>query len=294
MSGWFEQAWSELGDFISPPTILIIIRTLANIALIWLGSRIVLRFATNVVERLLRIQDRTPGDPRRAKTLGALVQSLLRYLICFIAGTMILQELGIETSTILATAGLGGLAVGFGAQNLVKDVITGFFILLEDHFGVGDYITAGGQSGVVEEVGLRVTKLRDFGGELHIIPNGSIDRVTNHMGQGMRVLVRVTIPYEESLERTMATLESLFAEMKHPDLVEGPKILGVSNLGDSGVELLVWARAKAMSQWSMERELRTQIKMALDEAGIEIGYPHRYLVFNSVQGGDLAGPPAKN
>jgi small-conductance mechanosensitive channel len=294
MSGWFELAWADLGDFISPPTFLLIVRTLANIALIWIGSRIVHRFATNLIERLLRIQDRTPGDPRRTKTLGALVQSMLRYLIYFIAGTMILQELGIETATILATAGLGGLAIGFGAQNLVKDVITGFFILLEDQFGVGDYITAAGHSGVVEEVGLRVTKLRDFGGELHIIPNGSIDKVTNHMGQGMRVLVRVTIPYEESLERTVAVLEGFFAEFAHPDLVDGPKLLGVSNLGESGVELLIWAKAKAMHQWAMERELRGGVMAALEGAGIKFGYPRRYLVWSTEQGGGLVGPQHKN
>ena len=171
MSGWFELAWADLGDFISPPTFLLIVRTLANIALIWIGSRIVHRFATNLIERLLRIQDRTPGDPRRTKTLGALVQSMLRYLIYFIAGTMILQELGIETATILATAGLGGLAIGFGAQNLVKDVITGFFILLEDQFGVGDYITAAGHA-ACRRGWPAGHQARDFGGELHIIPNG--------------------------------------------------------------------------------------------------------------------------
>ncbi|MGI6558916.1 MAG: mechanosensitive ion channel family protein [Limnochordia bacterium] len=225
------------------------------------------------------------------------MQSLLRYLICFIAGTMILQELGIETSTILATAGLGGLAVGFGAQNLVKDVITGFFILLEDHFGVGDYITAGGQSGVVEEVGLRVTKLRDFGGELHIIPNGSIDRVTNHMGQGMRVLVRVTIPLRGKPRADGSSAGGLsLPNLQHPDLVDGPKLLGVSNLGESGVELLVWARAKAMQSVGYGTGAAQAVSMAaLDGAGIEIRVspPLSCLEYGPGRGPGQA-PPHKN
>src|SRR5690606_38145008 len=104
---------------------------------------------------------------------------------------------GVDTRSILAAAGILGLAVGFGAQNLVRDLVTGFFILSEDQFAVGDYITAAGVSGVVDSVGIRTTRLRDFGGELHIIPNGRIEQVTNHMGPAMRMMFTVRISYEE-------------------------------------------------------------------------------------------------
>jgi small-conductance mechanosensitive channel len=267
---------------ISPELVFVALRTLARLGLILLGTLLAVSFSDAFIEKLFNLSEEGKGyiDARRSKTLRTIIQSISRYVIYFIGGTMFLGELGIQTATILATAGIGGLAVGFGAQNLVKDVITGFFILFEDHFGVGDYVTIGGHSGVVEEMGLRVTKLRNFGGEMHIIPNGSIDQVTNHMGQSMRARVTVTIPYEENLDRAIGVLEELFANIQGdlPNLVEEPRVLGVSDLGERGVELTVMARTKPMNQWGMERELRRRIKDAFDAAGIVIPYPRHHLV----------------
>lgn len=230
-------------------------------------------------------------EERRAKTLSTLLRSIVLYVAYFFAGIMILQTLGIETAPIVATAGLASLALGFGAQNLVKDVITGFFIILEDQFGVGDYVAAADVSGIVQEMGLRITKIRDFGGQLHIIPNSRIEQVTNFMGSKMRVMFDVRIAYETDIDMAFAVLEETFADMRAsmPAIEEGPDVLGVQELSDSGVIVRVVARSAPMAQWSLEREMRKRIKLAFDESGIEIPYPKRYVMIHKKdnrEGGD--------
>lgn len=221
-------------------------------------------------------------EERRAKTLSTLLKSVVLYIIYFFAGIMILQILGVETAPIVATAGLASLALGFGAQNLVRDVITGFFIIMEDHFAVGDYITTAGVSGIVEEMGLRITKIRDFEGQLHVIPNSRMEQVTNFMGDRMRVMLDVHIAYEADMGKAFAVLEETFANMRAdvPSIVEGPDVLGVQELSAYSVVIRVVARSEPMAQWSLEREIRKRIKLAFDNAGIEIPYPRRYVIID--------------
>src|SRR5690606_35032709 len=159
-----------------------------------------------------------------------------KYVLYFIGTVIILDMFNINTSSILATAGIGGLAIGFGAQSLVKDVITGFFILFEDQFSVGDYVKIDSYEGIVEELGVRVTKLRDFSGELHIIPNGNINTVTNKARGAMRALVKVSIAYEEDIDRAIKILDGVCNRLKQSNksIEEGPTILGVSDLGEYG------------------------------------------------------------
>ena len=135
-----------------------------------------------------------------------ILNSAVRYLLYFVGAMTILERLGVPTGSIIATAGIGGLAIGFGAQNLVRDVITGFFILMENQYAVGDFVQIGDVSGIVEEMGIRVTKLRDRGGALHIIPNGLIQQVTNNMGPAMRVLFNVLVSYDADVDRVLAIL----------------------------------------------------------------------------------------
>lgn len=256
---------------------------LISIIVIIVIGTVALRFSHVAINRLLAnrlVEDRTSAS--RAKTLANVGRSAVSYLGFFIMGVMILEQLGISTSSLIAAAGIGGLAIGFGAQNLVRDLVSGFFILLEDQYDVGDFISTAGTSGLVEEIGIRVTKIRDFGGELHIVPNGTVERVTNHMGTAMRVLVDVDIAYEEDVQNAMDVLEELFAQLAEEleDVVEGPRVLGVQELGSSGVKLLTLAKAKPMTQWAMSREIRKRIKQAFDAHGIEIPYPRRYLVFD--------------
>jgi small conductance mechanosensitive channel len=173
--------------------------------------------------------------------------------------------------------------VGFGAQSLVRDVIAGFFIILEDQFSVGDYITAGNYTGVVEELGLRITKIRDFSGELHIIPNGKIEAVTNRTRGSMRALVEVSVAYEEDIDEVLAVLAELSARFgaETAEVVEGPAVLGVVALNDTAVVIRVIARTVAMAQWKVERDLRRAIKKELDARGIEIPYPRRVVYSRS-------------
>lgn len=214
-------------------------------------------------------------DARRASTLGEVLKNLFKYILYFIGGVSILDLFNVNTTSILATAGIGGLAIGFGAQSLVKDVITGFFIIFEDQYVVGDFVNIQGFEGVVEELGLRVTKLRDFSGDLHIIPNGNIDIVSNKNRGSMRALVTVTVAYDEDYKRVERVLNRLAESIKesNPAVVEGPSVLGIANLGDYGYSFTIVGRTTPMEQWNLEREIRKRVKEEFDREGIEIPYP---------------------
>ena len=188
---------------------------------------------------------------------------------------MVLDMFDINTASILATAGIGGLAIGFGAQSLVKDIITGFFILFEDQFSVGDYVKIGEYEGIVEELGVRVTKIRAFSGELHIIPNSNIEIVTNRARGNMRALVVITVAYEENMEKVSRVLNEVCNEVKkdNENIVEGPNLIGLSNLGEYGMDFTIIAKTIPMEQWGVEREIRKKVKESFDRENIEIPYP---------------------
>jgi len=260
------------------------VTAILQVVAIILIAKILHKIGNAVIDKMLRPREGSKYyfDEKRAITLNSLAKSTLRYGLYFFVGMSFLEVFFPKaTGPVLASAGVVGLAVGFGAQNLVRDVITGFFILLENQFAVGEYITTAGLSGVVEEMGLRVTKLRDFGGELHIIPNGQIQQVTNLNRGSMRALVDVGVAYEEDLDRVSSVLARVVEEVK-ADLAnvinEGPEVLGVINFGPSEVIIRIIAKAKPMEQWRVERELRKRIKEAFDREGIEIPYPRRVMV----------------
>ncbi|MDK2815309.1 MAG: moderate conductance mechanosensitive channel [Thermoanaerobacter sp.] len=214
---------------------------------------------------------------RKIGTLMSLTKNILRYVIYFIAAASILKIFNIEMTSILAVAGIGSLAIGFGAQNLVKDVISGFFVIFEDQFGVGDYITINNFSGLVEEVGLRTSKIRDFSGDLHIIPNGEIKTVTNHTRGSMRALVNVGVPYEEDVDKITNVLKQICEDIKKSrnDIIDGPTVLGITDFQDSQVLITIVAKTEPMKQWEVEREIRYRIKKVFDQEKIAFPYPHR-------------------
>ena len=214
---------------------------------------------------------------RKIGTLMSLTKNILRYVIYFIAAASILKIFNIDMTSILAVAGIGSLAIGFGAQNLVKDVISGFFVIFEDQFGVGDYITINNFSGLVEEVGLRTSKIRDFSGDLHIIPNGEIKTVTNHTRGSMRALVNVGVPYEEDVDKITNVLKQICEDIKKSrnDIIDGPSVLGITDFQDSQVLITIVAKTEPMKQWEVEREIRYRIKKVFDQEKIAFPYPHR-------------------
>lgn len=257
--------------------------SLLRIGLIILSAWLVFRFVCLFIDKVFFLKQKSPVKDARLQTLGTLMRSVARYAVYFIVALMIFEELGVKTASLLAGAGIVGLAVGFGAQNLVRDIISGFFIIFEHQYSVGDYIDAAGLSGKVEEVGLRMTKLRDWGGEVHIIPNGEITRVTNYARGSMRALVDVRVGYDEDLERVLAVMREVCQQMARDFSVitEGPDVLGVMDLGESEIQIRVVARALAFEQWGVERELRKRFKEAFDREGIKIPYPRQTVILAS-------------
>ncbi len=276
-----DKLWNDMLNSLGvvekvPEFLLGVLPTLGKLVAIIVMARLLLTLGGALITRLFVPERRRLSlEPKKAKTLEALLKSLLRYSVYFLAALMLLPMLGIDTNALLASAGILGVALGFGAQSLVRDVLTGFFIVFEDHYVVGDYIEAAGVSGYVEEIGLRTTKLRDFSGVLHIIPNGEISRVTNHTRGNRSALVDVSVAYEEDVNKVQAILDDTMQQLaaRMPTIVEGPKVLGITNLGASEIVFRIWAKTLPMEQWAVEREIRKTIKLAFDEAEIEIPYP---------------------
>ena len=216
---------------------------------------------------------------KRARTISRILRQAEAVLVWSVTIMLVLGELGVDLKPILAGAGILGLAVGFGAQTLVKDVITGFFILLENQIRVGDAVTAAGFSGVVEAVNLRTTVLRDVDGRTHIIPNSAITVVTNATRDWSRALLDVGVAYKEDTDRCLEVLRATGTEIEH-DPVFGKKLLGVFEypgvqaLGDSAVVLRMVAKTQPHEGAAVQRELRRRVKKAFEAAGIEIPVPH--------------------
>ena len=246
---------------------------------ILVGAKLAVNFGQLVVKRGF---DKHEKNGRRAQTLEILLRSTITYLVFFMACLMILQIFNVNTSAILASAGILGLAVGFGAQNLVKDVISGFFILFEDQFSVGDFVQIDTVTGTVEEIGLRTCKIRQWTGELSIIPNGGITRVTNYNRGPMLAQVTMGIAYEEDIDQAINVLrdecEAAYREIEA--IIDVPKVQGVTELGLSSVDIRIVAPTLPGEHWAVERELRKRFKYALDRAGIEIPYPKQVVYQN--------------
>ncbi|EGA90076.1 small conductance mechanosensitive channel [Planococcus donghaensis MPA1U2] len=235
-----------------------------------IGKKLINRF----FERLLIKEDVTKG---RALTLQSLSENIFSYILIFVLVTTVFNIFGLSVASLIAGAGIIGLAIGFGAQGLVSDVVTGFFLLLEKQLDVNDYVTVGNIDGIVEAVGLRTTKLRSFDGTLNYIPNRDILTVSNHSRGNMRALVDIGISYDENIDEAMAVIQEACTQMASRDIgiVDGPDVIGVQAFGASDVTLRVIARAENGEQWAVERQLRKAIKEALDAKGIEIPFPHQ-------------------
>jgi small conductance mechanosensitive channel len=220
---------------------------------------------------------------KRAHTLGTILRHGVLIVISFIALLMILGELGIQLGPLLATAGVGALAVGFGAQSLVKDFINGFFIILENQYRIGDAIEVAGVSGLVESVSLRRTVLRDLEGKVHTVPNGEIKIVSNLSKEWARSVLDVSISYREDVDQIMELLKQIGKELAAEEpwksvLLEPLQIFGVERFGESELVIRVVVKTAPLKQWEVGRELRRRIKIRFDEKGIQIPFPHRVLI----------------
>jgi small conductance mechanosensitive channel len=262
-----------------------------RIVLILVLAWAVHRLLKSIIKRIERISD--DGDPnttteleKRAQTISRILRQAASVLVWSLTLMLVLGELGVDLKPILAGAGILGLAVGFGAQTLVKDVITGFFILLENQIRVDDTITAAGCTGVVEAVNLRTTVLRDFDGTTHIIPNSSITVVTNATRDWARAVLDVGVAYKEDTDRCEMVLREVGGSLeKDPYFAKkliGPfEYPGVMKLDDSAVVVRILVKTQAHEGPIVLRELRRRVKKAFEKAGIEIPFPHLKIVRDS-------------
>jgi small conductance mechanosensitive channel len=217
---------------------------------------------------------------QRAKTMGDLFKSVITGVLVAVFGTMVLSQLGVNIAPIIASAGIVGIALGFGAQSLVKDFLSGVFMIFEDQFGVGDVIDVGEATGTVEAVTLRVTRLRDLDGTVWYVPNGEILRVGNKSQNWSRAVVDVGVGYDEDIARAKRVLSEVAHDMWEDEdyrgvIIEEPEVTGVEALAPDSITLRVLVKTAPMEQWAVARELRQRVKARFDHEGIEIPFPQR-------------------
>jgi small-conductance mechanosensitive channel len=221
---------------------------------------------------------------KRRQTLGAVLTRWVTALIVVVAVLMILSEVGISITPVLATAGVAGIVIGFGAQGVVKDLLRGTFIVAQNLYNKGDVVKVAGITGLVEDVSVWRTTMRDLDGIVHTIPSGEITTVSNYTKEWSRVNLNIPVAYGEDLDRVTEVINRVAEELANDDtfgpmIIGTPKVLRVDSFGDSGIEIKVLGETKPLKQWDVAGELRKRIKKAFDIEGIEIPWPHVKLYF---------------
>lgn len=268
-----------------------------QILLVLLGAWVAMILSRRLLQRFHKTIAGHSGDPdrvKRADTLTGILSTIVWILLFLAAGMMVLREIGVEIAPILAVAGLGGLAIGFGAQNLVRDVITGFFLLAEDQLRVGDIVEVAGKAGVVESLGLRTVRLRALDGTQHIVPNGSIDVVSNMTKGYSYALANVGVAYREDTDQVFEVIREIGADLQNdaehgPNILEPIEVHGITSFADSAVIIRCRIKTRPGSQWALGREFNRRIKKRFDELDIEIPFPHLTLYPGSDKQG--SAPP---
>ncbi len=238
-------------------------------------SKIFSRRLVNIVVR----QKEDVEFQKRTQTLVSIVRYVASLGILLVAAMMVLKEFGVEIGPMLAAAGIVGLAVGFGAQSLVKDVISGFFILLEDQIRVGDVVQIAGKGGLVEKINLKTTILRDLSGNVHYVPNGQIDVVTNMTKEFSRYVFDIGVAYREDVDEVMEVIKEVDEELRNDpafkdDILEPIEIMGLDQFANSAVIIKARTTTKPIQQWRVGREFNRRLKKKFDEKKIEIPFPH--------------------
>lgn len=270
-----------------------------HVVLILLLAWIALHVANRAIRKLremLEARSVNPDDQKRIRTLGRVFRYIANVVIILVAGMLVLTELGISIAPILATAGVAGIAIGFGAQSLIKDYFSGVFLLVEDQIRQGDVVAIADKAGLVEEITLRYVRLRDFEGNVHFVPNGAIGTVTNRSRDFAFALIDAGVAYREDVDEALEVMrrvgEALRADPAFgPRILEPIEIVGVEHWADSAVILRCRLKVKPLEQWNVRREFLRRLKRAFDERGIEIPYPH--LTLYAGQGKDGSAPPLR-
>ncbi|MCI0530397.1 MAG: mechanosensitive ion channel family protein [candidate division Zixibacteria bacterium] len=255
-----------------------------SVILIIIGAWVVRKIVSGAISKFqarFKAEGIAPSEEeKRAQTLGTVLRTTLSVLIYAVAIMMIATEFGFSIAPLIAGAGIGALAIGFGAQTLVKDFINGFIILLENQIRVGDVVQVAGNAGLVESVNLRYTRLRDLEGRVHIIPNGSIEVATNFTREWSRALMDIGVAYKEDVDRVISVLNEVAENLRKDPvfsqyILEPLTVLGLDSFGDSSVNMKIYFKTLPLKQWDVAREYRKRVKKAFDEKGIELPFPHR-------------------
>ncbi|HHV29782.1 MAG TPA: mechanosensitive ion channel family protein [Clostridium sp.] len=264
---------------------------IAKIIAILVITFLLVKFGSKMIKKALEKQKsfKLKPDEKRIDTMSTLLVSIFRYTVYILSGVAILTLLtnALNLQSIMAAAGIGGIAVGFGAQSLIKDVISGAFIVFENQYSVGDNVTLEGRTGFVEEIELRVTKVRDSRGDLHIIPNGEIKKVTNHSRGNKTVIVDIPLAYKVDINRAFETADRVCKSVskEFDTIVEEPRVLGITELGKDNLTLRITAKTVPGEHWGVERRIRKLVKEEFDRENIEF-FDRYKVVLDGTEGGE--------
>lgn len=278
-----EKLTHEITDVLSDQEMWLgLVIILLKVVLITIAAVVMVKVLRVLIRKTFSVRIKGPllYNERRQQTLSKLLSNVVAYVVYFIAAVSILSTFTIDITGLIAGAGVLGLAIGFGAQNLVRDVITGFFIIFEDQFSVGDYVRIGAAEGTVEEIGLRTTKVKAWTGELFIFPNGTITDVVNFSIHNSIAVVDVNISYESDINR----VESLIMEFldglqdRYEQIIKPAELLGVQNLTTTEIVMRITAETLPMQHFAVARGMRRDLKDFLDQRGVEIPYPRMVMM----------------
>lgn len=259
-----------------------------RIIFIVVGAIIVSKIITKVIARAIRVAvvssayDSKEAEEKRENTLIQIFNVTIRTLIFLVATLMVLDQFGLDIAPMIAAAGIAGIALGFGGQYLIRDIITGLFIILENQYRIGDVVNFDGTGGAVVDITLRKTTLRDLNGTLHHIPHGEIKRVANLTKDFSRVNINLGVAYSSKLEDVIRVINETGLQMSQEDawkekIISPIQFVRVDDFADSAIMVKVLGDTKVLMQWEVAGEFRKRIKMAFDNAGIEIPFPQRVI-----------------
>ena len=280
--------WTQIGEYATRYT-GVALKIAGLLMMAWIASRMIHRYVPKVRMRLVKVMQSRRPEPdveleKRAATLGGIFRKTVVVLIWVVVFMMALEEAGFNVGPLLAGAGVAGLAVGFGAQNLVRDVISGLFMLLENQVRVNDVAIINGKGGLVEQINLRTTVLRSLDGTVHIFPNGTINTLSNMTQEFSYYVFNIGVAYKEDTDHVSAVVQELADEMMReeaygPFILAPLEVMGVDEFADSAVIIKARIKTAPIRQWMVGREMNRRIKKKFDELGIEIPFPHRSLYF---------------
>jgi len=286
MNNWLSPTfWNDLVS----QTVTWLISTLPSLLIIAILAFILLKVANLFLRRIKPIMLKHMGSgsdldsrelEKRLDTLLGILQSIIKVIIWVMVGMLVLRKIGIDIAPIIAGAGIVGLAVGFGAQELVRDLIAGFFMLLENQIREGDVAIVNGTGGLVEHVGMRTIVLRDLSGVVHVFQNGKVNTLSNMTKNWSGMVFDIGVAYKEDTDKVAEVIQQVAEELRaDPDfrdkILEPIEIFGVDGFGDSAVIMKARFKTVPIEQWAVGREYRRRLKKAFDEQGIEIPFPHR-------------------